>query len=814
MLLPDSSRRMLPSMAKEVGFHKCAEGYRSVLEYHGLTLSTRGMPCLKTALAHHGELLAGISRMQRSFSQSNDLENSMTELRLLQNSIPLYVQSFVPFYSRGSEGLFTPSMVNLSAVLALKAKLKATMVDPSWKQQERRRMARELVNAARKNAEAQHSKPLDEFCKRVKQAIVKEQRCRQILVVASNAARKRKLDDIQDEARKTTSPKLAAVSIKKQNCRKSRGHSSQNKTHKRKRVDNPNCCRPQRTGGKRRKVPTVQNFNAHVLQELEQWNNYMHDRGLSRGSRARLCVLVLRALEWLVDAEGVAQRTVSISDLLGGPEREGASAALRYTSWLEGLDGHQRASLSYLSQVFNAFALLAQFLCSSRWGASDAHGKSSDVGVLKALRQAWASVKPHVTAKRFLRCQSAYSLRLSDCPQSFQSDLQAFEDYLTEPSFQRTGPVLRKATARVHSRNILSALGWLKKFGSPQGPEFELQLVSLVPKSDADGARVAFSFLAWLRKERQCSPKTEMIALNTFKQLAKYLYQSVQLSTTRSEPGAKPFSNLGVLRELWVMEREVARRASTARPSADIDKKWLDWPFFLKAVDCLQAECRPLTAQKRKRTQLAIARSWQRYLLCRMMSVIPDRQRTFRELELGRTLVQVPFSQFGQNFACEAAVMEADGVRCEKLWAIKHSHEDYKTGSAYGERPLLPLGPKVSRDVDEFISKWRKHLCTGHHQFLFCRKTGHPLCKRDIWCWLTQAMRRVSGKAVNPHLIRDMIVTHVRSQDVSYKQLESLALYMGHSLKQQQSTYDKRSQAQKVSPAVDLLSSIANDSLK
>ena len=71
-------------------------------------------------------------------------------------------------------------------------------------------------------------------------------------------------------------------------------------------------------------------------------------------------------------------------------------------------------------------------------------------------------------------------------------------------------------------------------------------------------------------------------------------------------------------------------------------------------------------------------------------------------------------------------------------------------------------------------------------------------------------MRRVAGKAVNPHLVRDMVVTHVRSQDVSYKQLESLALYMGHSVKQQQSTYDKRSKAQKVSPAVSLLNTIAS----
>ena len=58
-----------------------------------------------------------------------------------------------------------------------------------------------------------------------------------------------------------------------------------------------------------------------------------------------------------------------------------------------------------------------------------------------------------------------------------------------------------------------------------------------------------------------------------------------------------------------------------------------------------------------------------------------------------------------------------------------------------------------------------------------------------------------------------MIVTHVRETDASEKQLEALALYMGHSINMQRSSYDRRTLNQKVAPAVDLLRVINKASL-
>ena len=61
---------------------------------------------------------------------------------------------------------------------------------------------------------------------------------------------------------------------------------------------------------------------------------------------------------------------------------------------------------------------------------------------------------------------------------------------------------------------------------------------------------------------------------------------------------------------------------------------------------------------------------------------------------------------------------------------------------------------------------------------------------------------------MNPHLFRDSIVTYLRQSNASEGDLESLALYMGHSLNTQKTNYDRRSTAEKVAPAIEMIRSI------
>ena len=59
-----------------------------------------------------------------------------------------------------------------------------------------------------------------------------------------------------------------------------------------------------------------------------------------------------------------------------------------------------------------------------------------------------------------------------------------------------------------------------------------------------------------------------------------------------------------------------------------------------------------------------------------LLSHVADRQRTIRELEVGKTLFK-------------------EGER----WVIKHQADDYKTGGAYGQRPPMVIAPHIYPEV-------------------------------------------------------------------------------------------------------------------
>jgi hypothetical protein len=158
-------------------------------------------------------------------------------------------------------------------------------------------------------------------------------------------------------------------------------------------------------------------------------------------------------------------------------------------------------------------------------------------------------------------------------------------------------------------------------------------------------------------------------------------------------------------------------------------------------VAALRAECAGLTTDGRPRSRRQVAASLQRYLVAAILSVVPDRQRTLRELEVGRTLVQ----------------READGA-----WVIKHGAADYKTGKQYGDRPPLVLAPFIYPELEAFIGTWRAELAPATPRLFVKPGTGGAHTSDSLRHMFTSAALRLTGKATNPHLVRDMIVTHAK----------------------------------------------------
>lgn len=184
---------------------------------------------------------------------------------------------------------------------------------------------------------------------------------------------------------------------------------------------------------------------------------------------------------------------------------------------------------------------------------------------------------------------------------------------------------------------------------------------------------------------------------------------------------------------------------------------------------------------------------------------MPDRQRTIRELELDKTFYKMESNR-------DHDTNGNDGTSREENYVIKHGPDDYKTGKIYGDRPPLVLTAELTFAIDDFITHWRPFLSPKSKHLFVQPRSGKPLSEATVYNIVSSTCYRHAGKKTNPHLLRDMIVTHVRkSTDASERELEALALYMGHSIAMQRSTYDRRTKEQKVAPAVQLLQKVNNN---
>jgi hypothetical protein len=292
---------------------------------------------------------------------------------------------------------------------------------------------------------------------------------------------------------------------------------------------------------------------------------------------------------------------------------------------------------------------------------------------------------------------------------------------------------------------------------------------------------------------------------------------NINNNTIQSATSKTPLDDLPIVVELRKFHRQAGNKAKKAPRSSDEGKKWLDWSEYLEVIELLKADLghmierydemhaeqsSDVDMKQQKALQVQqkeIATIFQQFLILSFFACVPDRQRTFRELELNKNFLRI------------------DGdTHEEDTWVIRHSADDYKTGKTYGERPPLPLLPSLTPAIDDFIERWRPCLLKNSKDepypsaFLFHQpKTGNPLTPNSMYQIVSRCCYRYKQKKTNPHLLRDMIVTHVRkNSDASEKELEALALYMGHSVQMQRESYDRRTLEQKVMPAVSLMQSI------
>eukprot|EP00873_Tetraselmis_striata_P004655 jgi/Tetstr1/424919/TSEL_015412.t1 len=374
-----------------------------------------------------------------------------------------------------------------------------------------------------------------------------------------------------------------------------------------------------------------------------------------------------------------------------------------------------------------------------------------------------------------------YSLPMKDCPERVNKELEAFYRFCTVKSFKRQTKTVAPVSAKRYCNLIRRMLGWMHYH---QGVPLEtLSIKDLIPSSDRAGAEKAFDFLTWLEMERGCSPRTLVLQAAAILVLGHYLFHE-QSHASPSE-GDKPYNDILAIRELRRLAKQVGEGSNNNTSVSNIEMKWIDWPQYLQVVNTLEGTYRDMAAAHKMDGSVPerqVAMALQQYLIFGILACIPDRQRTIRELEHGKTLIRTQ----------------------DDRWVIRHSAEDYKTGKQYGDRPDLLISPYLYEDLEAWLSRYRAVLSPDHTR-VFTGARGAAFSDSNFSAYFSKACYRVTGKRMNPHLVRDSIVTFLRRGDHSQKTLESLALYMGHSVAMQRDTYDRRTKKEKAAPAAELL---------
>lgn len=409
-----------------------------------------------------------------------------------------------------------------------------------------------------------------------------------------------------------------------------------------------------------------------------------------------------------------------------------------------------------------------------------------------------------VTRSSYFGKEHVYAIKNEEMPARISQELQKFVEFMVEMSPVAQEAPIRPVTALTYVKHFQLFLGWYLKHEFNQSYDIDnVSIGSIFPTKEKESAQVIFKYIKWLRLSRKISVSYEANTLRGLIKLLKFRFSNE--STTDPSYGDKSYVDIPIIREVRKLHRDADAQTKLAPKTSDEAKKWLSWNDYLVVVQRTKEE---LVDEKAKLSKLtwnnkiaqkrsAVAQVFQRYLLLSFFKNIPDRQRTFRELQIGVNFIR----------------KHADETRgIEAYWVIQHGADDYKTGKAYGERPPLQLPPSLTNEIDEYVSTWRPLFMSSVDQsnnyFFLQPKTGRPMRSDSIYQMVSHQCFKYSGKKTNPHLLRDMIVTHARGTAASEKELESLALFMGHSIAMQRSSYDRRTLKDKVSPAFDLLSNL------
>ena len=367
-----------------------------------------------------------------------------------------------------------------------------------------------------------------------------------------------------------------------------------------------------------------------------------------------------------------------------------------------------------------------------------------------------------------------YSLKEHELTPKLEKQIQALHMYLTSEYMpaRKGDPPVRDTTWQNYKEYILSFLGWLKNVQEMNLDDLDITLLA--------NKETLQEYLAWQFTARGNGFHHASCICRTAMCIAKWHYG-------KNSKRAK-FVDCDAVLDIRAIQNELAPRIKTDRRTTSpeaFSKKLLDLEQCQEVVEYLRHCCSEKWSDHKKRSLQSVLTSWQNYLIIAILTYTPVRQREIRELQIDKNLRREP-----------------DG------WWVTLTPDGHKTGAKTGKGREYPLfaGPakeQLTRDMDEYIKKWRPKAQLNHDYLFFLRSRNYP-DRRGMPIpdaqHLTKAVPRVMFRATailygkenakhpSPHDFRRIFDTWLYTYGTPEEQ-DLYAELMGHSVEEARRTY-------------------------
>lgn len=304
--------------------------------------------------------------------------------------------------------------------------------------------------------------------------------------------------------------------------------------------------------------------------------------------------------------------------------------------------------------------------------------------------------------------------------------------------------------------------------------------------------------------------KTKSLFISSIISLAKYFYKD-----TTDNDEAVDYEDIYLIRAMKAYCRSLPKDTKKI-----IDLRFT-WSEIIEVRNSLKKEAdtyfyeisRAKQEGRKQRPKTAIARSIQKFLILCFFTVIPpDRARTIRELEIGKTF------KHGLRTSSGFVNVEKLSDRSSAKYYIHLQPEDYKTGDTYGEF-WGELPDEVFEDGTTFYQYLNKWIYEGWRdvfageaklQFLFFAplRHGEQIDPSGMSAVIKNIFLGKTGLPLHPHRLRHIFCSYINELDISQKERDSIAFWMHHSPEMAKATYTHQDMEQKLRAGYELMQKI------